>query len=138
MTLSLRPLGSNAIPMFWPAISVELDSVATRCKEQWRATNVLQAIGRGEATLCIASEDDAPIGFVVYQIATTDFSRDLHIWIAGGGTLERMREFWPLIRDIARSHSCSAITLESPRRWQRALNFLEVRYLYREGISDVG
>lgn len=138
MTIKLTPVPTAMVPAFWPALAGELDRIAVRCDEPWRAGNVLAAIGRDDATLCIAYDGEVPIGFMVYQIASTDYSRDLHIWIAGGGTLERMREFWPLIRDIARACGCGAITLESPRRWERALSFLEVRYLYREGMSDVG
>jgi hypothetical protein len=138
VTLALTPVPINMVPVFWPALVDELDRIAVRCDEPWRAGNVLAAIGRDEATLCIAYDGGVSIGFMIYQIAATDYSRDLHIWIAGGGTLERMREFWPLIREIAVARNCGAITLESPRRWERALNFLQVRYLYREGMSDVG
>jgi hypothetical protein len=132
--ISLLAVPAEFVDRYWPAIDAELQVVAARCAERWTPADVLAEIRSGDATLTIAFDAGDAIGFMVYQIASTSFSKALHIWVAGGGTLERMKEYWPLIRDIGKRKGCDEISFESPRRWGSALKFLEVRYLYREGI----
>lgn len=111
----------------WPMVRDRLAATIADCGEPIVQEDVFHEILVGNAYLWATEEAGA---FVVLQIRAGTNTRDLHIWLAGESTVARAADYWPQLLEIAAEAGCSRITFESPRRWERALPGLSVRYLY--------
>ena len=139
MIPELVPLTIEAARKYWPYAQPLIEALRVKCNERWQVTDVWDEIEDRTAVLCVAfDEQKEPAGIIVYQVATTAYSRDLHLWIVCENSVARAADYWPQIRVIRDANRCNAITFESPRRWEKAVPSLKVRYLYREEAEHVG
>lgn len=126
--LAMRPAAEARA--FWPEVRRDLEAVRERFAEDWLADDVWAEVLVGNAYLWAAGEPGALEAFVILQIHARNYDRALHIWGAGEHTTARAADYWPQIMEIAAEAGCTHVTIETPRRWERALPGATLRYLY--------
>ncbi len=115
----------------WPTIREQIEGIASTCSEPWIAEDVYHEILSGNAYLWMTEDRDA---FVVLTVQAAPYTRDLHVWIASNQAEARAADYWPQLRAIAAGAKCNRLMFESPRRWERAVPALQVRFLYSDEI----
>ncbi|HEX8418817.1 MAG TPA: hypothetical protein VF638_02255 [Sphingomonas sp.] len=124
-TLELIPAAE--IRAVWPDVRDRIAGIAEACGEPWIADDVFHEILVGNAYLW----GTADLGcFVVLMVEATAYSRDLRVWIASEETDARAAEYVPQLQAIASEAQCNRVIFDSPRRWERALPGVTVRYSY--------
>ena len=126
----LEPILVTAARAFWPAVRADLETIRARYDERWLPDDVWHEIMVGNAYLWAAGGAEAPEAWVIVQVMARPYDRSLHIWSAAEHTTARVADYWPQILAMAADAGCSHVTIETPRRWERALPGLSVRYLY--------
>jgi hypothetical protein len=124
----LEPIPVKAVRTVWPLIRSRLENLQTRFNETWVPEDIFHEILSGNAYLWTTP---LAVGFVVLQIHSSPYERDLHVWIACNSTQAHAGEFMPQLVEIAADHQCNRVTWESGRKgWDRAVPSASVRYLY--------
>lgn len=124
----LEPIPAHALRLVWPMVRSRLEALQVRDGATWLAEDVFHDVLLGNSYLWTTP---LAAGFVVLQIHSTPFEKDLHVWIACNSSGARAGEFMPQLVDIAAAHGCDRVTWESGRRgWERAVPEASVRYLY--------
>lgn len=111
----------------WPALRPRLDALAARNGEPWMPEDVFHLTTMGQAALW-ATDDLGCV--VVTQVDEQPWGRSLVVWIASEETDAKAIDYVEQVREIARLANCSRISFSSPRRWERALPGLKVRFEY--------
>ncbi len=113
----------------WLAVRERVQAIAERGDYPWIADDVFHAIVTGQAWLWTTADPDG--GFVVLEISSTPFQRDLHVWIADNQGEGSAAGFIPQLREIARSCGCQRVTWSSVRSgFARAIPNVSVEYQY--------
>lgn len=123
----LAPLDYEQRRAAWPALRPRLAALAARTGEPWMPEDVFHLTTMGHAILW--ATDDLGC-FIVTQIDEQPWGRSLVVWIASEETDARAADYMEQVREIGQNSNCSRITFTSPRRWQRALPGLKVRFEY--------
>lgn len=124
---TLLPLDYEQRRAAWPTLRSRLAALAARTGEPWMPEDVFHLTTMGQATIW-ASEDLA--AFIVTQIDEQPWGRAMVIWIGSEETDARALDYMDQLRAIAAHQNCSRVTFTSPRRWERALPGLNVRFEY--------
>jgi hypothetical protein len=123
----LLPMSYDDARAMWPALRARLAATAARTRETWMPEDVFHLVAMGHAKLW-ATED---LGcFIVTQIDEQPWGRSLVVWIASEETDAAAVDYMDQVREIGQEADCSRVTFTSPRRWERALPGLTVRYEY--------
>lgn len=124
---TLLPLDYDQRRAAWPQLRPRLAALAARTGERWMPEDVFHLTTMGHAAIW-ATEDLG--AFIVTQIDEQPWGRSLVVWIASEETDARAADYLDQLREIGQNSNCDRITFTSPRRWQRALPGLTVRYEY--------
>lgn len=131
-TNSLKVVKPETIREVWPIVRERIAQLAIDNDEPWLAEDVFIDLINARSFLWV-TEDCG--GFVVVTAVVTPFLRDLHVWIACNDTIARAADYLPEMKRIATLMNCWRVVFESPRRWERALPDVSVRYFY---LIDAG
>ena len=74
-------------------------------------------------------------GFVVLHVHVSAYEKSLHVWICCNDSGNRIAQYFDQIKGIAAENECQRVTFDSPRRYERALPGLKVRYTYSAEIG---
>lgn len=119
-------VNTDEVRKVWPHVRDRVVALAANHDEAWLAEDVYLELARGGSYLWTTPDLE---GFVVIQIHSTPFERDLHVWIACNRTDAPAGEFIPQLKDIAAEAQCDRVTWESSRKgWERAIPGVSVRY----------
>jgi hypothetical protein len=117
----------------WPLVRDRVAAMAAACDEAWMPEDVFQQLVVGDAYLWGTPDLS---GFLVLQIATQPYGRELHCWLCFNDTGEPPIAYWDQLLEIARDNRCVAVTFENDRQgFQRAIPGLRVRYMYRAAVT---
>lgn len=111
----------------WPELRPRLAALAARTGEPWMPEDVFHLTTMGHAAIWATDDLQA---FIVTQIDEQPWGRTMVIWIGSEETDARASDYMDQLQAIATHQNCSRVTFTSPRRWQRALPGLKVRYEY--------
>lgn len=120
---------------FWPEVRADLEAILQRWPDRWMADDVWAEILARNAALWVAGEPGAIEAWALIQIQARTYDRALHIWNASEKTAANVSDYWPQILTIAANNNCNRVTIETPRRFERALPDARVRYLYEFDVS---
>lgn len=120
---------------FWPEVRADLEAILERYPDRWMPDDIWAELLARNAALWVAGEPGAIEAWCVLQIQTRTYDRSLHVWNASEKTAARVADYWPQIMAIAAANKCHSVSIETPRRYERALPGAKVRYRYEFDVE---
>ena len=93
-----------------------LEAALEHAQGAWTFDDVCLGVFSGNMILW-----EGPDWAMVLEVSTEPRRKTLHGFLCGGDDLEAIKAMQPRLLELARQHSCAAITLRGRRGWVRAL-----------------
>ena len=107
-----------------PDVIKALERVKAKTGDRWTVPFVLSCIEKGFAGLYAIMDSDSRIAWLVVE-RMDQGEVWMNVWIMEGKGLERGREVYPLIDDLARSIGASRWRCTGREGWGRACDWLK-------------
>jgi len=116
----------------WAFVKKGLEHILRKSPESWIPEDIYASCVNNTAVLCLAMENDKPIGFIVGYKELNAF----HIWCAHGNSGGKLAEWFKMVESIAKSMDCKQITFAS---WRPAWNkvAVELGFKTRSWIKEL-
>jgi hypothetical protein len=134
MTAILMHVPTERVREYWPQIRARVEELSQLPGEPWIAEDVYHELLLGGTHLFTTLDVR---GFIVTQIRSNPYSRQMHVWLASNEGSDWTPEFFEQLKDIARANDCGSITFVSDRTgWKRALPGIRAQTLYSFDLGD--